>query len=234
MKRHLLRCAVCLIFCAPASLYSFQNSFVGIWEFTNDTGTSFLVEIKDDFTVVSTYSRAEDSLAPEEGFWHLSGEELYIMYNNGWLDVIRSNKGSYTKTAYAPGQSVSKKQGKSSQVFKTGRKELWGPVNESDYVGYWQLNDENDKPFYLHIKADHTARSTYTDGENGVFGEVGTWRFEHNRIMVVYDSGWIDCIMSTVDGLHKYAFAPGQRLNTRPNNSSPVHRASEEDLKMRQ
>lgn len=233
MKRHLLRAMLCLIFLAPLTLHSFQNNYIGIWEFTDEIGSPFLLEIKDDHSVISTHAKAADSIVPEEGFWHLSGNELYILYNNGWLDIIRNEKGSYSKTAYAPGQVVSKKNGKTTQVFKTGRDSLWDPVSESDFVGYWQLYDENDKPFYLHIKADHTARSTYADGANGIFGEVGTWRFEHNRIMVVYDSGWVDCILNTPDGLHKYAFAPGQRLTGKPDNSSPVHAASAEDMGMK-
>ena len=221
---------LCLL--APAKLIAYQTDFTGIWELTDENGEAFLVKIAPDHTVTSTFTKGENSIVPEEGFWRQNGHELHIIYNNGWMDVIKSEKGAYTKTAYAPGTSANKKGGKTTAAFKTGRKKLWNATSESGFIGYWKLLDENKKPFYLNIKPDHTAQSTYKQGLQGVFGEHGTWRFEQNRIMVVYDSGWIDFIIKTPTGFKKYAFAPGQRISGKPNNTSEVHKASAEELQM--
>ena len=228
---HFLLLILCLL--VPAKGFAFQTDFTGIWEFTDRQGATYLVQVGEDHAVVTTHTEGENGIVPLEGYWRASGNEMHILYSNGWLDVVRHDKGSYSKTAYAPGEIVSKKGGKSSPVFKTGRKRLWGPVSEDDFVGYWKLLDEHQKPFYLHTKADHTAQSTYSDGGSGVFGEHGTWRFEHNRIMVVYDSGWIDFIVKTPKGFKKYSFAPGQRISGQPNNTSDVQRASAEEMKVK-
>lgn len=222
---------LCLL--VPAKLIAYQSDFIGIWELTDEDGDSFLIQIAPDHSVISTYAKGENAIVPEEGLWRQNGNELHILYNNGWMDVIKTDKGGYTKTAYAPGIVPGKKGGKSSPAFKTGRKSLWGPISEDSFTGYWKLLDENKKPFFLNIKADHTAQSTYGKGQSGVFGEHGIWRFEHNRIMVVYDSGWIDYIIKTPSGLKKYSFAPGQRVGSKPNNTSEVVRASADELQMK-
>lgn len=229
MKSHAHSLLLILCFLIPAKLIAYQTDYTGIWEFTDEDGDSFLVQVASDHSVISTYSKGDNAIVPEEGIWRKSGSELHIMYNNGWMDIVRSEKSGYTKTAYAPGTAIGKK-GQSSPAFKTGRKQLWGPVSETEFTGYWKLMDENQKPFYLHTKADHTAQSTYADGQSGVFGEHGTWRFEHNRIMVVYDSGWIDYIIKTPNGFKKYAFAPGQRISGKPNNTSDVEKVSMEEM----
>lgn len=233
MKSRLTFWLLILCFLVPAKGFAFQTDFTGIWEFTDEDDDTFLVQIAADHSVISTYAKGENAFVPEEGFWRASGNELHILYNNGWMDIVHYEKGSYTKTAYSPGSAINKKGGKSSAVFKTGRKQLWGNVSEEEFTGYWKLLDENQKPFYLNTKADHTAHSTYADGQSGVFGEHGTWRFEHNRIMVVYDSGWIDFIVKTPNGFKKYAFAPGQRISGTPNNTSDVEKASAEEMKMK-
>lgn len=225
MKSHAFKWTLLGIF-LPATLFSFQSNFTGIWEFEDEDGDAFLVQITEDHQVISTFAKGDNTILPEEGYWHASDNVLYILYNNGWMDIVRHDKGSYTKTAYAPGTAIGKKGGKTTAAFKTGRKSLWGVVSESDFTGYWKLLDENEKPFFLHIKADHTARSTYADGTNGVFGENGIWRFEHNRILVIYDSGWVDIIKKQHAVFNKFSYAPGQRIGGKPNNTSSVVRAS--------
>lgn len=229
MRSHIFKWMLMGLF-LPASLYSFQNGFTGIWEFEDEDGDAFLVQVTEDHRVISTYAKGDNVVAPEEGYCHASGTELYILYNNGWMDVVRQEKGGYTKTAYAPGTAISKKGGKTTTAFKTGRQSLWGTVSEDDFTGYWKLLDENQKPFFLHLKADHSAHSTYADGSNGVFGENGTWRFEQNRVLVLYDSGWVDIIQKGQNGFSKYSYAPGQRIGGKPDNTSTVKRANMEEM----
>lgn len=219
---------MCLL--TPASLFSFQSSFTGIWEFSDEDGDTFLVQIAENNRVISNYAKGDNAIIPEEGYWRLSGNELHILYNNGWMDILRSTKNGYSKTAYKPGETADKKGGKTSVAFKTGRKTIWGSTSEADFTGYWKLLDENKKVFYLHIQEDHSARSTYSDGANGLFGEKGIWRFEQNRIMVVYDSGWVDVITKQGSRFNKYSYAPGQRIGGNPDNTSTVERANMEEL----
>lgn len=219
---------MCLL--SPVSLFSFQNSFTGIWEFSDEDGDTFLVQIAEDNRVISNYAKGDNAIIPEEGYWHLSGNELHILYNNGWMDILRSTKNGYSKTAYKPGETAEKKGGKTSVAFKTGRKTIWGSTSEAHFTGYWKLLDENKKVFYLHIQEDHSARSTYSDGANGLFGEKGIWRFEQNRIMVMYDSGWVDVITKQGSSFSKFSYAPGQRIGGKPDNTSMVERANMEEL----
>lgn len=225
---------VLLIGCISVQQVSAQSDFTGIWELSDEDGETFLINISEDRTVATTYVKGDHRIVPKEGFWRMNGDDLHIMYNNGWMDVVRKEKTGFTSTTYAPGADIGRKADKSTPAFKTGRKSLWGAISENDFVGYWKLLDEHQKPFYLHVSADHSARSTYNDGRQGVFGEKGTWRFEQNRIMVVYDSGWIDVIVKNDTGLVKYAFAPGQRISGKPDNTSVVRRAAPEETKVKQ
>lgn len=222
--------AMIMCFFTPISLFSFQNSFTGIWEFTDEDEETFLVQIAENNSVVSTYAKGDNTIIPEEGFWRTSGNELHIMYNNGWMDILRSTKNGHSKTAYKPGETADKKGGKTTVAFKTGRKSIWGSISEKNFTGYWKLLDENNKVFYLHVQEDHSARSTYSDGDNGLFGEKGIWRFEQNRIMVIYDSGWVDVITKNGARFSKFSFAPGQRMSGQPDNTSIVETANMEEL----
>lgn len=219
---------MCLL--TPLSLFSYQNSFTGVWEFTDESGDSFLVHVAEDHSVITTYAQGDNAIIPQEGYWRTNGNELHILYNHGGMDVLRSTKNGYSKTTYQSGEAVDKKGGKPSVAFKTGRKSIWGSISEKDFTGYWKLLDENNKVFYLHIEEDHSARSTYSDGANGLFGEKGIWRFEQNRIMVIYDSGWVDVITKNGARFSKFSFAPGQRMGGKPNNTSMVERANMEEL----
>lgn len=230
MKSHLFIGALIMCLFSPLSLFSFQNSFTGIWEFSDEDGDTFLVQIAEDHTVRSNYAKGENAIVPEKGFWRVSGNELQILYNNGWMDILRSTKSGYNKTAFRPGEPTDKKGGTTTVAFKTGRKTIWGPISEHDFTGYWKLMDEHKKPFYLHVQADHSARSTYSDGANGLFGEKGIWRFEENRIVIVYDSGWVDIISKNDGRLSKYSYAPGQPFGGSPDNTSTVERANMEEL----
>lgn len=215
------------------SLFSFQNSYTGVWEFTDTDDATYLAHIAENNTITTTYAKGENTIIPQEGYWRTNGNELHILYNNGWMDVLRSTKNGYSRTAYAPNEATDKKGGKTSVAFKTGRKSIWGSISEKDFIGYWKLQDENQKTFYLHLQEDHSARSTYSDGTNGLFGEKGIWRFEQNRVMVVYDSGWVDMITKTGSRYTKFSFAPGQRLTDTPNNTSTVTPANLEELGMK-
>lgn len=219
---------MCLL--TPVSLFSFQNSFTGIWEFSDKAGDTFLVRITEDNRIITNNTKGSDAPFPREGYWRASGDELHILYNNGELDVLHSTKNGYAKTLYKSGETAGKKAGKTSVAFKTGRKTIWGSISEKDFTGYWKLLDENKKVFYLHVQEGHSARSTYSDGANGLFGEKGIWRFEQNRIMVMYDSGWIDVITKSGAGLSKFSYAPGQRIGGKPDNTSTVERANMEEL----
>jgi hypothetical protein len=230
MKSHLFIGALIMCLFTSLPLFSFQNGFTGIWEFSDEDRDTFLVQIAEDHTVSSTYAKGKNTIVPKKGFWRVNGNELHILYNNGWMDILRSTKSGYNKTAFKPGETADKKGGATTVAFKTGRKTIWGPISESDFTGYWKLLDEHEKPFYLHIQADHSARSTYSDGANGLFGEKGIWRFEENRVVIVYDSGWVDIISKNGGRLSKYSYAPGQPLGGNPDNTSTVERANMEEL----
>ena len=226
MKQYLTLVGILLILMPTHALLAQQNNFTGIWELTDNTGDRFYIQVSADHTVQSTYAKGDNAIVPQHGLWRMNGNELHITYNNGALDVIQSDKGSYSRTTYAPGEAASKKGGTSTPAFRVGLPQLPGAAQEADFSGYWKLQDENQKPFFLRLNADHSARSTYGDGQNGLFGEAGTWRLVHNCVMVLYDSGWVDVIVKKGSSYSKYAFAPGQSVYTKPNNTSAVERAS--------
>ena len=89
---------------------------------------------------------------------------------------------------------------------------------------------ENNKTFHLQLKKDKSAQTTYSGSENGVFGEHGTWRFETNRVLITYDSGWVDIITKHGNSYYKVAYAPNQRLFTKPNNNSIATKITKENI----
>jgi len=197
-----------------------QEEYLGVWKLTDTEGDEFLLQLNSDQSVESTYNKGKNRYYPEIGFWRMNGTDAQIIFNNGWMDVIRKAGDGYEKTAYKPGE----KSGKSSVAMKTELKSIWENTDENMFVGVWELKDESEKKFYLKINEDYTAQSTYAEGKFGVFGEIGIWRMESNRIMISYNSGWVDIITHSSGKYYKVAFAPGQRLNTKPQNMSEAEK----------
>lgn len=106
------------------SLFSFQNGYTGVWEFTDTDGSAYLVHIAENHTLASTYAKGDHTIVPQEGYWRLSGKELHIIYKNGLMDILRSTKNGYSRTSYESGAIADKKGGKTYTVFKTGRKSI--------------------------------------------------------------------------------------------------------------
>lgn len=233
MHTLLHRAFVALFILISSTLTAQQNDFVGVWQLTDEKGDVFHLHIHKDHSAESTYNKGENAYVLEMGFWRMSGDELHVMFNNGWLDVIKKSSNGYTKTAYKPGVKISKKNGNSSVAVKLDMKSIWKESSESDFVGYWELKDEKGEVFYLHTGADHSAQSTYSDGKYGVFGESGTWRFENNRIVITYNSGWVDIITKSGNNYKKVAYRPGQRTFTKPDNFSDAEKVDNAAVKVK-
>lgn len=230
MKPILARLALTAILFTSCNLVIAADWAVGLWSCRDENNTPFLILIRPDFTAHSTYASSDRGLLGEQGVWRMDGDRLMVAYDSGWVDFITADGDGYTKSAYANGMSIAGAAQNTSSAVKRADTSAWPNAQSDNFIGVWKLTDENDEPFFLRIKTDFTARSTYPSGVAGVFGETGIWRLVDDRAVISYDSGWIDVIVSHNGKLTKYGYAPGTPILGRPDNSSPVHRASTEEV----
>lgn len=225
------------LLCGLASMLSAAHhegtNFTGIWQLTDENGEPFYLELRNDRTAHSTYAKGPNGALGEAGVWRMDGDRAMISYDTGWVDIIQRSGQGYEKLAYDNGVSLSGAPSNRTIAVRTGpaKKSLYEPVPESMFVGYWKLLDEKEETFYLHVKSDHTAQSTYAGGKFGIFGEHGTWRWETNRILIAYDSGWVDVLIPVGKEVVKFSYAPGQKVEGTPDNTSKALRADPAEVK---
>jgi hypothetical protein len=197
-----------------------QNPFLGTWQVGEPGKPEFGLQINADRSVETTRILHEEKYSTEVGHWRLElDSKMSIQLNSGWTFILVLNSGHMVCVGYEPDQAYAENSF-SFPVERSKKQSLWESVPENTFVGYWQLMDEKEEVFYLNTRYDHEAQSTYADGVNGVFGEIGIWRYEGNRILIAYNSGWIDIITYHNGKFLKASYAPGQKLYTEPNNYS--------------
>lgn len=216
-----LRSLLFAAFALPALLQA-QNSLPEVWEVGDGEGGTFLIKLMEGNFARTNYFKGEHGYLGEMGYWHRHGDVTTVLYDSGWSDkIVRNVDGTYTKYGYSPTTGLnSDKPSNQSSAKRVKDQPLFPPVARDKFIGIWKLVDENGGVFYLDTKADGTARSSYAGGPEGVFGETGVWRHEGNRILIAYNSGWINIIAFGNGEYRKYSYAPGQVYGGKFDNTS--------------
>ena len=194
------------------------DSAAGVWTATDKKNKSITIRLTDDHIAFSNYTNSDKGALGEQGVWRMDGEDIMIVYASGWVDLISKKGTTYTKKAFKNGTPISGKPDIVAQVKKTGDNVNWLKVKTSEFIGVWKLKDESNKDFYLRVDVDFTAQTNYAKGRTGVFGENGIWRQEGDRIVITYNSGWIDVIVSHDGKFSKFGYSPDQPKIGKPNN----------------
>ncbi|WP_309399326.1 hypothetical protein [Cerasicoccus maritimus] len=198
-----------------------------VWEVGDGEGGTFLIKLFEGNLARTNYSKGDNGFLGEVGYWHRHDNVITILYDSGWADsIIKNDDGSYTKHGYSPISSLKAEPSNTSAAKQVINQPLFAPVSEENFVGVWKLDDENGDTFYLITKPDRTARSSYSGGKEGVFGETGVWRHEGNRITIVYNSGWVDIIVFGDGKFKKYAYAPGHIMAGKFDNTSSAEKVA--------
>ncbi|GHB99875.1 hypothetical protein [Cerasicoccus arenae] len=224
MKKIRLLLFISLLFPAISFAETKKGEF---WEVGDGEGGTILIKLMPDCFARTNYSKGEHGYLGEMGYWHRAGSVTTVLYDSGWSDVIRKNEdGSFSKNGYSPTTPLDGKPSNTSPAKQVNQRPLFEPVPVEKFIGVWKLIDENGDMFYLDIKADHTARSSYAGGPEGVFGETGVWRYEGNRITIVYNSGWVNIIVYGDGKFMKYSYGPDQILAGEFNNTSSAEKVA--------
>lgn len=221
-----MKVSILLSLLLVTTMASAQSPFIGNWlvQVSNEAGSEFHLKIKADYSVESSIIRSSNRYLVETGYWRKRGKEVHVYYNTGYTDVLSIKNNVLSRLTYKPGDKVSKGKGIKTTGLKEVESSIWRPIPEEQFVGYWKLMDEKGEVFYLNTRYDHEAQSTYADGINGVFGEIGIWKHEENRIVISYNSGWVDIITYVQGEYKKASYAPEQRMYTMPNNFSKAEK----------
>lgn len=197
-----------------------------VWEVGDGDGGTFLIKLMDGHYARTNYSRGEHGYLGEQGYWRRHAGVTTVFYDSGWCDVItHMPDGTYTKSGFAPGIDLKGKPSNSSNARQVKDQPVFPVIPKEDFHGVWKLYDENKDVFYLNILPNGTARSSYAGGKDGVFGETGVWRHEGNRILIAYNSGWVNIIVFNGDDTFaKYSYSPQQVLNGRFDNMSTAEK----------
>ncbi|WP_309386165.1 hypothetical protein [Cerasicoccus frondis] len=222
MKNLFLAFSVALL--CTLSAYA-ENSLPEVWEVGDGDGGTFLIRLDEGNLARTNYSKGDNGFLGEMGYWHRHGDKTTIMYDSGWADILELNAdGSFTKHGYSPTSALSGAATNTSSAKLIKEQPLFAEVPEAKFIGVWKLEDENGDVFYLITKPDHTARSSYAQGVEGVFGETGVWRHEGNRITIVYNSGWVDIIVFGDEQFKKYSYSPSHIMAGKFDNVSTAEK----------
>jgi len=229
-----LRLALTALFLLPLCLLA-ETELPEVWEVGDGEGGTFLIKLSESHFAQTNYHKGETSYLGEVGYWHRHGNVTTVLYNSGWADkIVRNQDGTFTKYGYSPTTALdAEKPSNVSTAYQRDDQPLFEPVDAEKFIGVWKLEDENGDVFYLETKADRTARSSYSGGPEGVFGETGVWRHEGNRILVAYNSGWIDILVYGGGEVKKYSYAPGQVFGGKFDNVSSAERVDPKEAKIR-
>lgn len=90
-----------------------------------------------------------------------------------------------------------------------------------DVVGAWTLADDENCTFDVRLSPKSTAISNWSKGNLSAQGESGRWRIEGDRVVIDYDDGWRDTIVSSAPGrFRKESFAPNAPRDGAPTNAT--------------
>jgi hypothetical protein len=87
-------------------------------------------------------------------------------------------------------------------------------------VGVWRFFDTDGTPFTARLWADQRAATDWAGGEHGI------WRWEGDRVRILYTDGWDDLLHQRDGGFRKSGYAPGADRCAPPSNDTAAERLS--------
>jgi hypothetical protein len=96
------------------------------------------------------------------------------------------------------------------------------PKPPSEFIGTWSLSDTAGGPLDVVILPTGAAISNWTEGEEGVKGEFGSWKEQDGKLVISYNSGWRDVIIKEAgsSAYRKQGFGPSQSIAGDPSETS--------------
>ena len=91
------------------------------------------------------------------------------------------------------------------------RRQASASVVSSPFVGFWQVNDADGKPYVVRLNSDFTARSTWSKGPNGFKGERGRWRDSEDMAQIDWYGAESNQIRNRKDGFTLEAYSQSAR-----------------------
>lgn len=91
--------AICALFTFVANAGAETNrpfNPVGLWRFHHTDGTPFLGRLMPDQTATTNWEGGE------RGIWRWEGDEVRMIYTDGWDDVLHFEGGKMRKRGFAP------------------------------------------------------------------------------------------------------------------------------------
>ena len=89
-------------------------------------------------------------------------------------------------------------------------------------TGLWRFHHTDGTPFLARLRPDQTATTDWEGGERGI------WRWEGQRVRLVYTDGWDD-VLYAVDGkFHKAGYAPAADRCAKPSNDTVAEKLSDQ------
>lgn len=99
-----------------------------------------------------------------------------------------------------------------------------GPYRSIQHLpaeGTWIVTDEANNTFNIILRDDGTAISSWSRGVAGAYGDRGRWRYAHEGIIVMYESGWMTLLAELQNGfLIKQSYRAGRLINQVPSDFS--------------
>jgi hypothetical protein len=94
------------------------------------------------------------------------------------------------------------------------------PQKNAEFAGNWKVADGDGTVFYVVLKPDATATSTWGEGQHG------TWKLIGDKAQVTWSDGWVNVIYKSGTAYKKNAYAPGAHLDGMPTNSSSAEKVA--------
>jgi hypothetical protein len=88
-------------------------------------------------------------------------------------------------------------------------------------TGLWRFHHTDGTPFLARLRADQTATTDWESGERGI------WRWEGQRVRLVYTDGWDDVLYLADGQFHKAGYEPGADRCARPSNDTLAEKLSD-------
>jgi hypothetical protein len=75
------------------------------------------------------------------------------------------------------------------------------------YAGYWEVISLQDNPYYDYLREDGKCFNNWENGDRGV------WQIRAERVIMEWETGWVDWLYFENGKFHKITFAPQTRMS---------------------
>ena len=83
---------------------------IGVWEVSEPRAT---IELNSEG--IASLSNG----VQQNGAWESMGNQIWIFWDNGWVDLMEEQDGQHVRESFGPGTALDGKPDKKSQVVKT-------------------------------------------------------------------------------------------------------------------